>query len=80
MPENYGWGMRSVDDRIWGVWPADDHSVIIWNDLQKLISKYDDSFDIIYDSPWTRLFANTHYDTLIWWNGTKTALDSYLQP
>jgi len=80
MPENYGWGMRSVDDRIWGVWPADDHSVIIWNDLQKLISKYDDSFDIIYDSPWTRLFANTHYDTLIWWNGTKTALDSSLQP
>lgn len=77
MPENYGWGLRSLDDRIWGVWPADNNSEIIWNDLQTLINTCGDRFDVIYDSPWIRLFSRDHYETLIWWNGTKTALGNF---
>ncbi len=80
MPDNYGSGLRSVDDRIWGVWSADNNSAVIWNDLQTLIGTYGDGFDVIYDSPWTRLFGRAHYETLIWWNGTKTALNVPLQP
>lgn len=71
LPANYGWGLRSPDDKIWGVWPADNNSQIIWNDLESLIASYGNDFDIIYDSPWTRLFGKVHYDTFIWWNGTK---------
>lgn len=71
LPPNYGWGLRSPDDKIWGVWPADNKSQGIWNDIELLIDSYGYNFDIIYDSPWTRLFGKAHYDTLIWWNETK---------
>jgi hypothetical protein len=70
LPDNYGWGFRSPDDKIWGVWPADDKSGKIWNDIGKLIQKYDYNFDIIYGSPWTGAFGEVHYDNLIWWNET----------
>ncbi len=26
LPNNYGWGMRSPNDTIWGFWPADNKS------------------------------------------------------
>jgi hypothetical protein len=71
LPANYGWGLRSLDDKIWGVWPADNDSQTIWNDIEALIDSHNYNFDIIYDSPWTRLFGKAHYDNLIWWNGTK---------
>lgn len=72
LPPNYGWGLRTDDDKIWGVWPADNKSQTIWNDIQTLIDMYGYNFDIIYDSPWTQLFGKEHYDIFIWWNGTKT--------
>lgn len=74
LPENYGWGLRSPKDTIWGIWEADEKSPIIWSDLHTLIEKYRYDFDIVYDSPWTRLFAKEHYDTLVWWNGTTQPL------
>jgi hypothetical protein len=71
LPDNYGWGFRSPDDKIWGVWSADDKSQSIWNDIDDLIQEYGYNFDVIYDSPWTGLFGEVHYDKLIWWNATK---------
>ena len=70
LPENYGWGMRTPTDNIWGVWDADNKSQTIWNNLNQVIENYGYTFDIVYDSYWTRLFAKQHYETLIWWNGT----------
>jgi len=70
LPQNYGWGLRSASDKIWGVWEADDESPGIWTDLGKLVSEYGYNFDIVYSSAWTRIFAKQHYETLIWWNGT----------
>jgi len=70
LPENYGWGLRNPTDKIWGVWEVDDKSPIIWNGINDLIEQHGYDFDIVYNSYWTRLFANQHYDTLIWWNGT----------
>jgi hypothetical protein len=69
LPENYGWGLRSPTDKIWGVWEADDKSPKIWSDLTSLIREHDCNFDIVVASPWTRLFAKQHYNTLIWWDG-----------
>jgi hypothetical protein len=34
LPRNYGWGMRSLNDNIWGLWGADDNSPQIWNITQ----------------------------------------------
>lgn len=69
LPENYGWGMRGPSDNMWGVWEADDLSPIIWNDLSGLIKKYGFDFDIVVQSPWLTVFANQHYDTLLFWDG-----------
>jgi hypothetical protein len=74
LPDNYGWGLRSPDDKIWGVWNADDNSPSIWNDITNLTQTYGYNFDIIYASPWTRLFGKVHYDKLIWWNITDSTL------
>lgn len=69
LPANYGWGMRNPTDKIWGVWEADEKSPLIWDDLTGLIEQYGYDFDIVVDSPWLRVFASQHYDTLIFWNG-----------
>jgi len=74
LPDNYGWGLRSPDDKIWGVWSADENSQSIWNDLDSLIQTYGYNFDVIYGSPWTRLFGKFHYDQLIWSNKTESTL------
>lgn len=65
LPQDYGWGLRNINDRIWGVWPADDKSSGIWNQITNLTQTYGNNFDIIYDSLWTRLFAKTHYNELV---------------
>jgi hypothetical protein len=71
VPENYGWGFRNPNDKIWGVWNADETAPIIWNAVNDLVQSNGDGFDIIYDSPWTRVFYRSHYDQPIWWNSTS---------
>jgi hypothetical protein len=70
LPENYGWGFRTPDDKIWGVWEADSMAEEIWNDINDLTQEYEYDFDVIYSSPWTTFFWRDHYDKTIWWNGT----------
>ena len=70
LPENYGWGLRNPTDKIWGVWDIDEKSPIIWKSLNNFVKQYNYNFDIVYESPWTELFAIKHYNTLFWWNGT----------
>jgi hypothetical protein len=79
LPENYGWGLRSATDNIWGVWKADYKSTEIWSALNNLVKEHGYDFDIVYASPWTHVFAKQHYNTLIWWNGTIQQLNA-LQP
>jgi hypothetical protein len=40
LPENFGWGARRQDDVIWGLWPADEKALLIWENINKLIMKY----------------------------------------
>ncbi|MEM2129964.1 MAG: hypothetical protein QXZ70_05135, partial [Candidatus Bathyarchaeia archaeon] len=49
LPRDYGWGMRRPDDRIWGLWNADEKAPLIWENVNKLIAKYGLKLDIIYD-------------------------------
>jgi hypothetical protein len=51
LPQNYGWGMRHQGDKIWGIWPADDKSQVIWSQLQDQIDNYGPKIDIIYEDP-----------------------------
>ena len=40
LPTNYGWGMRHINDRMWGLWDAPNNSSQIWDNLNKLTDKY----------------------------------------
>ena len=68
LPENYAWGMRHVDDRIWGYWGPDEKSEQIWNLTQKLIDQYGLELDIVYEDPNYPL--TDIYTKIIYWNST----------
>lgn len=65
IPNYYGWGMRHLDDKIWGIWNPDEKSSIIWNNMIKLESKYGLRLDIIYDDPSTE-GKRKYYQTYYW--------------
>ena len=68
LPENYGWGMRRLDDKIWGLWEADEKSEQIWKLLHELIQEYGFTLDIVYDDPSYPITNN--YKQIYYWNQT----------
>ena len=69
LPQNYGWGMRSPNDSIWGFWPADSRSVQIGLTTSKLLAQYGVNLDIVFDDP-AYPVANGHYKNVYYWNST----------
>ncbi|MCW4035013.1 MAG: hypothetical protein NWF03_06575, partial [Candidatus Bathyarchaeota archaeon] len=69
LPENYGWGMRTPTDNIWGVWDADETSEQIWNTKNELIEKYGLTLDIVYDDP--EFPVENRYANMFYWNQTS---------
>jgi len=65
LPNYYGWGMRRPDDKIWGLWEADEKSPIIWENLNKLETKYGLKLDIVYDDPRYDI-KGKYYQTYLW--------------
>ena len=68
LPENYGWGMRRIDDKIWGYWGPDDLSPQIWTLCHKLLAQYGLTLDIVYDDPDFPLEGV--YQEIYYWNYT----------
>jgi hypothetical protein len=68
LPNDYGWGMRNVNDKIWGFWGPDQKSPLIWNNTQTLLAKYGLRLDIIYDDPAFPIQGN--YSKIYYWNQT----------
>jgi hypothetical protein len=68
LPKDYGWGMRNPDDNIWGCWSADGLSPLIWENINKLIAKYGQKLDIIYDDP--QFNFTEKYSKIYFWNST----------
>jgi hypothetical protein len=66
LPQNYGWGMRNPNDTIWGLWPTDDQSQEIWNQIQNKIDQYGLKLDIIFEDP--NYPATEKYPTIYYWN------------
>lgn len=70
LPQNYGWGMRNPEDKIWAFWEPDTKSEQIWTILQQLLQQYGTHLDIVYDDP---AFPVTGNDQQIYyWNQTIT--------
>jgi hypothetical protein len=71
LPKDYGFGLRSAEDTIWGLFPADELSLKVWDDVNKLISQYGAEFDIIYTDVEFQA-VRSHYSKVIFWNETIT--------
>ena len=68
LPRNYGWGMRTPEDKIWAFWEPDNNSQQIWKISRQLLTQYGISLDLIYDDP---AFPVTgKYPRIIYWNQT----------
>jgi hypothetical protein len=69
LPKGYGYGFRGPNDKIWGLWEADDFSLEISTNLGSVMEQYGTKLDIIYDDGLNSSNTNV-YDKLIFWNGT----------
>ncbi len=67
LPENYGYGIRRSDDKIW-YWGPDELSSQIWNSTRQLLSEYSLHLDIVYNDPLFPLEGN--YSRVYYWNQT----------
>ncbi len=71
LPANYGWGMRRLNDRMWGLWDpnkAENNATGIWNNIGNLTERYGLNLDIVYDDPAVNiqgLYSQTYL-----WNST----------
>lgn len=68
LPADYGWGMRHLNDKIWGLWPSDNSSSIIWDKTTALIQRYGSKLDIIYDD--SKFGFEGKYTKVFFWNGS----------
>jgi hypothetical protein len=68
LPENYGFGLRRSNDKIWGYWGPDEKSTQIWNISQTLLSEYGLRLDIIYED--SAFPFSDKYSTVYYWNQT----------
>lgn len=69
LPNNYGWGMRHPEDKIWGFWGPDSKSDHIWWLSQELLTKYGETLDIIYDN--YNYDLTEKYTKIYFWNSTQ---------
>jgi hypothetical protein len=70
LPKDYGYGFRGPADRIWGYFPPDNLSPVVWNASNSLIQKYGIKLDIVYETKFNNIPVNLPYERLIYWNGT----------
>jgi len=49
LPKNYGWGMRWSEDKIWGIFKADDKAQQLWDLVQSALKNHGLKTDIVYE-------------------------------
>jgi hypothetical protein len=70
LPKDYGFGLRSAEDNVWGLFNADELSAKVWNDVNRLISQYGSRLDILYDDVGFDA-VKSRYERVIFWNQTN---------
>jgi hypothetical protein len=71
LPGDFGSGLRSATDTIWGLFPADDLSAKAWNDIETLTARYGAGFDIVFDDD-SLGNVTARYQSVFFWNETVT--------
>ena len=72
VPADYGSGFRRADDQIWGLFPPDNLSAKIYNDIENLTQRYGATVDILYDEPDRIAPLLQNYSQVFYWNQTIT--------
>ncbi|MGD6851552.1 MAG: hypothetical protein ACQCN6_05770 [Candidatus Bathyarchaeia archaeon] len=72
LPKNYGWGARWVEDKIWGIFVADQQTKLLWSLMQTTLANHGLNTDIIYDD--TKYPLRSVYSNVYYWNGTTNSL------
>ncbi len=67
LPKDYGYGFRGPNDKIWGLWEADELSLEISYHLGYFLEEHGTNLDIIYDD---EIEFDSSYSKYIFWNGT----------
>ena len=70
LPQDYGFGLRRADDKIWGLFEPDALSGKVWTDVKKLVDLYGFSWDLVYEEPGVVNAARNRYERLFFWNET----------
>ena len=68
LPPNFGSGFSNPQEDIWGLWPPNNNSTLIYNNMQTLLSRYGTRLDVVYDDPHYPLEGN--FTQVYWWNQT----------
>jgi len=72
LPNHYAYGFRGPNDKIWGLWEADNITEQICNEVGYLLEEYGSNLDIIYDEDLES--NNTYgYSELFFWNSSSLA-------
>jgi len=72
LPKDYGFGFRNPNDKIWGLWEADELSQKVWDDVNTLLNQYGSRLDIVYDDQEFANAVKNRYDKRFFWNETIT--------
>ena len=70
LPQDYAFGLRRADDKIWGLFEPDTLSGKVWGDVNKLVDLYGFGWDVVYDEAGVVDAAKNRYERLVFWNET----------
>ena len=68
---DYGFSFRNANDKIWGLFSADEQAQKIYSDTVFLTDKYGANLNILYDGPQTKAKLGS-YSTVYYYNQTIT--------
>jgi hypothetical protein len=66
LPRDYGWGLRRLEDNVWGLWPADEKALVIWERLHWLLDRYGLELDVVYED--AAFDYENKYAKIYFWN------------
>lgn len=70
LPQNFGFGMRSATDNIWGLWSINATATQAWTAVQNSLAHYGNNLDIVFEDP-TYPAADTYPNVHYYWNQTS---------
>ena len=79
LPDGYGFGFRGPDDKIWGLWEADDLAIPLSISVNDMLNTYGTSLDLIYDDGLQ--YGNTYgYNQVTYWNPPEVPPPTFPTP